>query len=156
DCVPMVKRGQPGAVLYQPHGPSRELPHAEVRAIARECIEFAKRDYNSFIELEKHGCTVIQLGPMRITIAQPPFSDGLEITAVRPITRKTLPEYKLEPKLLERLEGHSRGVFVAGPPGSGKSTFAAAVAEHLLGLHRVVKTMEQPRDLQVPKEVTQY
>jgi ATPase len=30
------------------------------------------------------------------------------------------------------------------------------VAEHLHGLRRVVKTMEQPRDLQVPKEITQY
>jgi ATPase len=153
----MVKRGQPGAVKYQPFTPaSREMGHAEMRAIARECIEFAKRDYNSFIEMEKNGCTVIQLGPMRITIAQRPFSDGLEITAVRPITKKRMEDYKLEQKLLDRLEGHSRGVFVAGPPGSGKSTFSAAVAEHLLGLGRVVKTMEQPRDLQVPKEVTQY
>jgi ATPase len=157
DCVPMVKRGQPGAVRYQPFTPaSREMGHADMRAIARECIEFAKRDYNSFIEMEKNGCTVIQLGPMRITIAQRPFSDGLEITAVRPITKKKLADYALEQKLLDRLEGHSRGVFVAGPPGSGKSTFSAAVAEHLLGLGRVVKTMEQPRDLQVPKEVTQY
>jgi ATPase len=157
DCIPMVKRGQPGAVKYQPHGPaSREMGHSDLRAIARECIEFAKRDYNSFIEMEKHGCTVIQLGPMRITIAQRPFSDGLEITAVRPITKKRMEDYALERKLLDRLEGHSRGVFVAGPPGSGKSTFSAAVAEHLLGLGRVVKTMEQPRDLQVPKEVTQY
>jgi ATPase len=157
DCVPMVKRGQPGAVKYQPFTPaSRETGHPEMRAIARECIEFAKRDYNSFIEMEKHGCTVIQLGPMRITIAQRPFSDGLEITAVRPITKKKMADYALEKKLLDRLEGHSRGVFVAGPPGSGKSTFSAAVAEHLLGLGRVVKTMEQPRDLQVPKEVTQY
>jgi ATPase len=157
DCVPMVKRGQPGAVKYQPFTPaSREMGHADMRAIARECIEFAKRDYNSFIEMEKNGCTVIQLGPMRITIAQRPFSDGLEITAVRPITKKRMEDYKLEQKLLDRLEGHARGVFVAGPPGSGKSTFSAAVAEHLLGLGRVVKTMEQPRDLQVPKEVTQY
>ncbi|MES2154479.1 MAG: PINc/VapC family ATPase [bacterium] len=157
DCKPMVKRGQPGAVRYEPFSATtRDSGHAELRAMAKECIEFAKRDYNSFIEMEKHGCTVIQLGPLRITIAQPPFADGLEITAVRPITKKHISDYKLEPILMERLEGHSRGVFVAGPPGSGKSTFAAAVAEHLHSLHRVVKTMEQPRDLQVPKEVTQY
>jgi ATPase len=155
DCVPMVKRGQPGAVRYEPVGHGG-MEHAELRQIVRECIEFAKRDYNSFIEMEKHGCTVIQLGPMRITIAQPPFSDGLELTAVRPITKKHIDDYRLEKALLDRLEGRSRGVFVAGPPGSGKSTFAAAVAERLWGLGRVVKTMEQPRDLQVPKEVTQY
>src|SRR5688572_18922261 len=157
DCLPMVKRGQPGAVAYEPHKPqSREMKHQDLRAIVRECIEFAKRDYNSFIEMEKKGCTVIQLGPMRITIASPPFSDGLEMTAVRPITKKSIGDYDLPPEILSRLEGKARGCFVAGPPGSGKSTFAAAVAEHLHGLDRVVKTMEQPRDLQVPKEVTQY
>lgn len=157
DCIPMVKRGRPGEVRYEPFKANvSELRHQEMRAIVKECMEFAKRDYNSFIEMEKHGCTVIQLGPMRITVASPPFSDGLELTAVRPITKKRLEEYKLERELVERLEGHSRGVFIAGPPGSGKSTFAAAVAEHLHGRSRVVKTMEQPRDLQVPKEVTQY
>ena len=156
DCVPMVKKGMPGHVSYEPFGGHRrDMTHQELRSIAKECIEFTKRDYNSFMEMEKHGCTVIQLGPMRITIAQPPFSDGLEITAVRPVTKKVLSDYELEPILLSRIEGRSRGVFVAGPPGSGKSTFAAAVAEHLLSLKRVVKTMEQPRDLQVSKEVTQ-
>ncbi|MEK6985412.1 MAG: PINc/VapC family ATPase [Candidatus Thermoplasmatota archaeon] len=157
DCVPMVKRGRPGEVAYQPHGPaSKEMAHTELRAIVRECIEHCKRDYNSFIEMEKHGCTVLQVGPMRITIAQPPFSDGLELTAVRPITKKHIADYELNEDILGRLEGHARGLFIAGPPGSGKSTFAAAVAEHLHSLARVVKTMEQPRDLQVPKEVTQY
>jgi ATPase len=157
DCIPMVKRGQPGEVVYEPFKPgSREMKHQELRAMVRECIEFAKRDYNSFIEMEKKGCTVIQLGPMRITIASPPFSDGVELTAVRPITKKTIADYDLPEEILGRLEGRTRGCFVAGPPGSGKSTFAAAVAEHLHGLNRVVKTMEQPRDLQVPKEVTQY
>jgi ATPase len=157
DCIPMVKRGQPGMVQYEPHKPqSREMKHQEIRGIVRECIEFAKRDYNSFIEMEKKGCTVIQLGPMRITIASPPFADGVEITAVRPITKKHIDDYELPAEILMRLEGRARGCFIAGPPGSGKSTFAAAVAEHLHGLNRVVKTMEQPRDLQVPKEVTQY
>jgi ATPase len=157
DCIPMVKRGQPGAVAYEAHKPtSREMRHQDLRNIVRECIEFAKRDYNSFIEMEKKGCTVIQLGPMRITIASPPFSDGLEMTAVRPITKKRIDDYELPPEILSRLEGRARGCFVAGPPGSGKSTFSAAVAEHLHSLDRVVKTMEQPRDLQVPKEVTQY
>lgn len=155
DCLPMAKKGTPGLVKYAAIGRT-PTPHQELRAIAKECIEFAKRDYESFIEMEKHGCTVIQLGPMRITIAQRPFADGLEITAVRPTTKLSLASYKLPAFILERLEGRSRGVFVAGPPGSGKSTFAAAVAEHLQGLDRVVKTMEQPRDLQVPKEVTQY
>lgn len=157
DCVPMVKRGRPGEVAYEPFKPTvRELKHNDLRALVRECVEFAKRDYNSFIEMEKKGCTVIQLGPMRITIAQPPFADGLEVTAVRPITKKSITDYELPDGILDRLEGRARGVFLSGPPGSGKSTFAAAVADHLHAMNRVVKTMEQPRDLQVPKEITQY
>lgn len=155
DCHPMVKRGMPGAVRYEPVG-TGDMPHKELRDIIRECVEFARRDYNSFTEMEKKGCTVLQLGPMRIAIAQPPFSDGLELTAVRPITKKVITDYELPDGILERLEGRQRGVFVAGPPGMGKSTFAAAVAEHLYDLGRVVKTMEQPRDLQVRKEITQY
>ncbi len=155
DCRPMVKRGTPGQLAYEAFG-TTDMRHTEIRAIARECIEFAKRDYNSFLELQRHGCTVVQLGPMRITIAQPPFSDALEVTAVRPVIKLQLEDYDLPAEIQERIEGHSRGVFIAGPPGSGKSTFAAALAEHLHGLGRVVKTMEQPRDLQVPKEITQY
>jgi ATPase len=155
DCIPMVKKGRPGQVVYQPVG-QKEMAHQDLRLIIRECLEFAKRDYNSFTEMEKAGCTVLQVGPMRITIAQPPFADGVELTAVRPITKKRLEEYGLPKELLDRIEGKSRGVFIAGPPGSGKSTFAAAAAEHLHEQGRVVKTMEQPRDLQVPKEITQY
>lgn len=155
DCRPMAKKGTPGHLAYRPIREA-EIGHQELRTVIKECIEFAKRDYQSFVELERKGCTVLQMGPMRVTVAQPPFSDGLEITAVRPVIKTTLEDYDLPPQIRERLEGRARGVFIAGPPGSGKSTFAAAVAEHLHGLERVVKTMEQPRDLQLPKEVTQY
>lgn len=155
DCHPMAKRGTPGGLEYEQIG-TKETGHAELRSLIKECIEFAKRDYQSFVEMERHGCTVLQMGPMRVTIAQPPFSDGLEITAVRPVFKATLDDYELPDAIRTRLEGKARGILVAGPPGSGKSTFAAAVAEHLYDMDRVVKTMEQPRDLQVPKEITQY
>lgn len=155
DCKPMCKRGTPAGLAYEEVG-NQPTSHKQVRHIAKECVEFAKRDYNSFIELQRHGCTVLQLGPMRVTIAQPPFSDALEITAVRPVFKAHITDYDLPEEILGRMEGKSRGVFVAGPPGSGKSTFAAAVAEHLHAMDRVVKTMEAPRDLQVPKEITQY
>ncbi|HUR61607.1 MAG TPA: PIN domain-containing protein, partial [Candidatus Thermoplasmatota archaeon] len=46
DCVPMAKKGTPGAVVYQPVA-SAPMPHAQLRALSRECIEFAKRDYAS-------------------------------------------------------------------------------------------------------------
>lgn len=155
DAAPMVKKGTPAGVSYEPFA-AQPSAHAELRGLIKECIEFAKRDYRSFVEMERNGCTVLQMGPMRVTIAQPPFSDALEITAVRPVYKASIEEYNLPEEILARIEDQGRGVFVAGPPGSGKSTFVAAVGEWLHNKQRVVKTMEQPRDLQVPSDVTQY
>ena len=92
----------------------------------------------------------------RIAIARPPFSDGVEITLVRPTVKLTLDDYKLSEKLKKRLDERAEGILLAGPPGSGKSTMAASLAEFYMSKGKIVKTMEQPRDLQVPKEVTQY
>lgn len=155
DAKPMVKKGTPAGVSYEEFGKPASA-HGDLRRIIKECIEFAKRDYRSFVEMERNGCTVLQMGPMRVTIAQPPFSDALELTAVRPVYKATMDDYDLPEEILDRIEDKGRGVFVAGNPGSGKSTFVAAVGEWLHSKHRVVKTMEQPRDLQVPADVTQY
>jgi ATPase len=93
---------------------------------------------------------------MRIAIARPPFADGIEITAVRPIASLKLDDYKFAGELKSRLSESARGIMIAGPPGSGKSTLAQSVAEFLAGQGFIVKTMESPRDLQVPDEITQY
>ncbi|HVL47839.1 MAG TPA: PINc/VapC family ATPase [Candidatus Thermoplasmatota archaeon] len=152
---PLAKKGKPGAMKLQEIG-REPMELKTLTRMRREIIEAARRDANSFIEIERTGATVVQLGNMRIAIAQPPFSDGLEITAVRPVVRKTLEEYGLERELLDRLKSYQRGVFVSGAPGSGKSTFVTAVAEHLKDQGTIVKTMESPRDLQVGDEITQY
>jgi ATPase len=77
----------------------------------------------------RSGATVLQLGRYRIAIARPPFSDGLEVTIIRPIVKLSLEDYKLSGKLTERLKGEAAGILLAGPPGSGKTTFAASLAE---------------------------
>ena len=128
----------------------------ELRTITRELIERAKRDPDSHLEIEYDGVMVFQIGSMRIAVAQPPFSDGLEITAVRPIAQVRLDDYKLSKELKTRIIERQRGILVAGPPGAGKSTFAASVAEVLFEQGFIVKTMESPRDLQVPEAITQY
>ena len=154
-AVPMAKRGKVGdfSLVRISENP---LNDRELRDYSREILERAKLDPEGYIEIEKMGAAVIQIGPMRIAIAKPPFSDGLEITAVRPIARVELDSYRYNEVLKARLKEGQRGILIAGPPGSGKSTFAAGVAEYLLKCSYVVKTLESPRDLPVPPEITQY
>lgn len=156
NVVPMAKKGKPGNIRLVKIG-SVPLRHSEVHAMAREIVERAKSDFKSFIEIEMEGATVIQFREYRISIARPPFSEGFEITAVRPVARVSLKDYKLSDKLMERLRDTAKGILISGSPGAGKSTFAQAVADfYSKDLKTIVKTMESPRDLQVGAEITQY
>ena len=128
----------------------------ELKSLAQEILERAKRDPDGFIEVEKRGITVVQIGSMRIAIARRPFSDGMEITAVRPIVDMTLDNYRKANVIKNRLTGEKRGLLIAGPPGAGKTTLAQSVATYLADNGFVVKTMEAPRELQVPDHITQY
>jgi ATPase len=67
-----------------------------------------------------------------------------------------LEDYEMSDKLWERLDQRAEGVIICGPPGSGKSTFAAALAEYYYSKKKIVKTLESPRDLRVREEITQY
>ena len=110
-----------------------------------------------FIEIEREGCKVMQIGDLRVSCAWPPFADAWEITVVRPVANLKLSDYELDPELINRISNHHRGIFVVGKPGSGKTTFAQAIASYLdSDMGFMVKTMESPRDLQVPQRVTQY
>ncbi len=152
---PMAKRGSVGNQKLVKIR-DEACTEAELHTITREFIERAKRDPDSHLEIEHEGVMVFQIGSMRIAVAQPPFSDGMEITAVRPIAVVRLDDYRLSNELKTRIIERQRGVLVAGPPGAGKSTFAASVAEVLYEKGFIVKTMESPRDLQVPDAITQY
>src|SRR5512136_2535470 len=154
-AIPMAKRGKVGEFSLVRIG-DRPQTERELRDISREIYERAKVDPEGYVEMEKIGAAVIQLGPMRIAIAKPPFSDGLEITAVRPVAKVDFDSYKHSAMLKERLKEGQRGILIASPPGSGKSTFAEGIAEYLFKCNYVVKNLETPRDLQVPPEITQY
>ena len=153
--VPMAKRGTVGDMRFEPIS-DEILSEADLAEMAREIEHTAKQASDGFIELSQPGMTIVQYQSYRIAIARPPFADGLEITAVRPLVKTELDDYEYADSLRERLLERKRGVLIAGSPGAGKSTFAQAVAEFLAGRGYTVKTMEKPRDLDVGPEITQY
>lgn len=152
---PKAKKGIPGEIRTEVIG-KEILTEKNLQELAHNIIENAKRSSEGFIEVDKGGATVVQLEDIRIVIARPPFSDGFEITAVRPVAKVSLKDYRMSEELKERLSERQRGVLLAGSPGAGKSTLAQAIAEYLKDKDFTVKTMEDPRDLQVDDEITQY
>jgi ATPase len=153
--IPMAKRGKPGEFKLQKIA-EEVLTRDEIQKMIYEIIEAARKSEDSFIEAERGGGVIVQLNNYRIAIAKPPFSDGFEITIVRPIVKLVLDDYKMSEKLIKRLKEKAEGVIVAGPPGSGKTTFATSLAEFYFNQGKIVKTLECPRDLQVGPEITQY
>ncbi|MEM3072710.1 MAG: ATPase, T2SS/T4P/T4SS family, partial [Candidatus Bathyarchaeia archaeon] len=152
---PLAKKGLPGKFRLVK---LRENPSTlkELERYIKEIYDAAKAGRNSFTELSMRGAMVIQLGKYRIAVARPPFSDGVELTIVRPIVELKLEDYKLSSRLMMRLKERAEGVLVAGPPGSGKTTFASSLAEFYSKQGKIIKTLESPRDLQVGPEITQY
>ncbi len=136
----------------------REAPATEyeLRVIAQECLERAKRHPDGFVEVEMPGVTVSQIGSMRITTTRPPFSDGIEVTVVRPTREVSFESYNFAAALKDRLKDGSGGMLIVGTPGSGKSTLEQNIAIYLGGQNFIVKTIESPRDLMVPDSITQY
>jgi len=153
--TPYVKRGRPGNVEVVKLK-RKPFTDKELESMIDQIVSKARKDEDSFIEIGKRGALVIQLGNYRICITRPPFSDKTEITAVRPIVKLTLEDYKMHKELENKIVSGYHGIMIAGPPGSGKSTFAASIADFLVKKDKIVKTFEQPRDLQVGPEVTQY
>ena len=155
NVVPYAKRGMPGNWSFDALR-NTVLKQEEIQDISREIIENTKLRKDGFIEIERPGSTIIQLGSYRIVITKPPFADGWEITAVRPVRSLTLADYKLSEKLLKRIADQAEGILIAGAPGHGKSTFAQALAVFYALKNKIVKTVEAPRDLVLPDEITQY
>ncbi|MFH1053365.1 MAG: PINc/VapC family ATPase [Candidatus Woesearchaeota archaeon] len=155
NVYPYAKKGIPGDWKFVKLS-SKLLTRDYIQEISTEIIEEAGIRKDGFIEIERPGSTIVQLGRYRIVITKPPFSDGWEITAVRPVKILSLEDYKLSEKLMERVSKQAEGILIAGSPGMGKSTFAQALAEYYASQDRIVKTIEAPRDLVLKDNVTQY
>ena len=152
---PRAKRGSLGEMHYVVIEET-ETSEERMTELANAIVDLARQSADGFIELSDDGMNIVQYRNYRIAVARPPFADGVEITAVRPIAKTTLDDYEFADDLRERFLEQQRGVLISGSPGAGKSTFAQAVAEFLNDNDYAVKTMEKPRDLQVGPEITQY
>lgn len=155
NMVPKAKKGQPGSMEYV-ELTDEPINYDDIDTIAKETYEKAQAAEEGLVELNMEGATVLQIGDLRIAITRPPFSEAIEITAVRPVAKLSLDDYELSDKLKQRLREQAEGILIAGAPGHGKSTFAQALAEFFDDQGQVVKSMEHPRDLQVGPEITQY
>ena len=156
NVVPMAKKGKPGHIELVKLA-DEKFTYKQLESIAEEILEKERYDPKTYLEVDKQGAIVVQSRDLRISIARPPFSEALEITAVRPVAEVSLDQYHLSSQLIERLTNSARGILISGSPGAGKSTFAQAIAKFYdEDLNKVVKTMESPRDLQVGDTITQY
>lgn len=162
DCPPRVKRGSIGQLrLVDVEGADDgKWDTLRMESLQEELVGLVdehRHRSDCFLEIDRKGCQVIQLGDLRISCAWPPFADAREITIVRPVAKLSLGDYELDQRLIDRLADHHRGVFICGRPGSGKTTLAQAIAEYLdTDVGAMVKTMEAPRDLQLADRITQY
>ncbi|MEM1575729.1 MAG: ATPase, T2SS/T4P/T4SS family [Nitrososphaerota archaeon] len=155
--IPRVKRGIPGKWVFEQIG-EKEITREELESIIANILEKVQvsQTGSGFVEINKGGTMIVQLNDIRIVITRPPFSDGLELTAVKPIAKLSLEDYGLPIKLIERFEKQAEGILIAGAPGMGKTTLAQALAEFYRNKGKIVKTVESPRDLQLPLDITQY
>ena len=156
NVCPMAKKGTPGHINFIKLS-DEVYNHAKLKEIIDEIVDKARSDAKTYMESVKEGSIVVQSREYRISIATPPFSEAIEITAVRPVADIDLDEYHLSDKLMDRINNNAEGILISGSPGAGKSTFVQAIAKYYSGeLNKIVKTMESPRDLQLPDEITQY
>ena len=132
DCPPRVKRGTIGSLKLVEVEDSTTAWDTLLLEQAEEdlmtIVEENRHRSDCFLEIDRKGCRVLQLGDLRITSAWPPFSDARELTIVRTVAKLSIGDYDLDERLIERLRNHHRGVFICGRPGSGKTTLAQAIA----------------------------
>lgn len=150
-----AKKGKPGDVRFEKVS-DNILSRQEVQDIAEEMLSQVDKRDNCFMDSERESSKVLQLGKIRVIITRPPLSDGFEITAVRPIRKLSLKDYSLSKKLETRIVNRAEGILISGAPGEGKSTFVQALAENYNTKDKVIKTIEAPRDLDLPSNITRY
>ncbi|HLC22711.1 MAG TPA: PINc/VapC family ATPase [Candidatus Nanoarchaeia archaeon] len=154
-AFPVAKKGRPGEWTLTKIN-DKLLTGKEIETIAKEIVEKSRIDPNAFIEISRRSSTIVQYKEYRIVIVRPPVADGWEITTVKPLKILKLEDYNLPEKIAQRVKTTARGVIIAGEVGSGKSTFAMALAEWYAANNFITKTIESPRSLILSDSITQY
>ncbi len=134
-----------------------ELPSKNfLQNLINEFYKEVENDPKSFLEIDRNFSKVFQLWPYRTVVVLPPLSDGIEITVVKPVKKLSLDDYDLDDKIIDLFKNSAKWILISGSPGEWKTTFAQALVEFYVSQNKIVKTIESPRDLLVPQEVTQY
>ena len=81
-----IKIGKPGKVKMKSIGNS--VTKEEIEKIIKEIEEFSRIAKKVDRPIMKNGAKVIQLDSFRIAITNPPFSDKIEVTIIKPIKNK--------------------------------------------------------------------
>lgn len=155
NVVPYVKKGLPGNIKLKKLS-TTPITYEEINDYIKDILDKSASDKKTYLEADLDGAKVIQSKDLRISINKPPFSEAIEITAVKPVAEVSIEDYNLSNEILKKITKGDHGILISGSPGAGKSTFAQALATHFLKENKIVKTMESPRDLQLPDEITQY
>ena len=120
DCPPRVKRGTIGELkLVEIEESDGQWDTLRLEAMQEELVDLAhqnKQRSDCFLEIDRKGCQVIQLGDLRIACTWPPFADAREITIVRPVAKLSISDYELDERLVERLSNHHRGCLLYTSP----------------------------------------
>ncbi|MEO2154872.1 MAG: PINc/VapC family ATPase [Nanoarchaeota archaeon] len=148
-----AKKGKPGNIIFEKIS-DKPLTSEEVKELAKKIVEYGK--IYGYIDQETEGTVVLQINKYRIVITKFPLSEDYEITIVRPVKKLKIEDYNLDERIIKRLKERAEGILVAGAPGSGKSTFIQALIDFYYREGKIIKTLESPRDLDVPIGVTQY
>jgi len=151
------KKGTPENIVIEKGNEKEIISEDEVKKLIDNIIEYALNNENSYIEKENENVVIAQLDNIRVIVVKKPLGENFDITAVKPVKFLNLEDYNLPQNFVDELikDNNSKGILIAGSPGSGKTTLAQAFINFISKNNKIIKTIESPRDLQVEKSVTQ-
>ncbi len=154
NCNMLQKKGSPGN--RQPILSETIISKQELTDLIDSLYKEITERNDGFLEIDRKLSKVLQIWPYRIVIVYPPLSDGLEMTVVKPIVKLKIEDYNLNEESFDLLKNKAKWILISWAPGSWKTTFAQALIDIYHKEHKIIKTIESPRDLQLAEDIVQY